>query len=112
MSSVNPFRLEGRKSIMFRLLEARDWRPPDWIVVPGGNLGNCSAFGKAFLELKALGLIEKVPRLAVVQAKGARTLDRVYNELGVRWAPGSGLSGRYDVGKVEAEYARMGASGE
>ena len=59
MNSVNPFRLEGQKSIMYRILEARDWEPPDWIIVPGGNLGNCSAFGKAFMELKELGLIKK-----------------------------------------------------
>src|SRR4029077_2063209 len=58
MNSVNPFRLEGQKSIMLRILEARDWEPPDWIVVPGGNLGNCSAFAKAYLELKELGLVK------------------------------------------------------
>ena len=55
MNSVNPFRLEGQKSIMLRILEARDWSPPDWVIVPGGNLGNCSAFGKAYMELKELG---------------------------------------------------------
>ena len=54
---------------------ALGWEPPDWIVVPGGNLGNSSAFGKAFLELKHLGLIDRVPRLAVINAFGARTLD-------------------------------------
>src|SRR5690606_34321828 len=52
MNSVNPFRLEGQKSIMYRILEARGWEAPDWIIVPGGNLGNCSAFGKAFMELR------------------------------------------------------------
>ena len=62
MNSVNPFRLEGQKSIMLRILEARDWQPPDWIIVPGGNLGNCSAFGKAYIEMKELGLVKKVPR--------------------------------------------------
>ena len=61
MNSVNPFRLEGQKSIMYRMLEARDWEPPDWIIVPGGNLGNCSAFGKAFMELKELGPDQKDP---------------------------------------------------
>ena len=76
MNSVNPFRLEGQKSIMYRILEARDWKPPDWIIVPGGNLGNCSAFAKAFMELKELGLIKKVPRLAVINAAGANTLYR------------------------------------
>ena len=62
MNSVNPFRLEGQKSIMYRVLEALSWEPPDWIVVPGGNLGNSSAFGKAFIELKHLGLIDRMPQ--------------------------------------------------
>src|SRR5688572_16836732 len=74
MNSVNPFRLEGQKSIMLRILEARDWQPPDWIIVPGGNLGNSAAFGKAYMELKALGLVKKVPRLAIINATGANTL--------------------------------------
>ena len=60
MNSINPFRLEGQKAIMFRVLEGLQWETPDWIVVPGGNLGNASAFGKAFSELKQLGLIERV----------------------------------------------------
>ena len=88
MNSVNPFRLEGQKSIMFRVLEARGWRVPDWIIVPGGNLGNASAFGKAFVELKALNLIDKLPRLAVVNAGGANTLYRLYEENGLRWSDG------------------------
>lgn len=102
INSVNPFRLEGQKTIMYRVLEGLDWNVPDWIVVPGGNLGNCSAFGKAFIELKTLGLIDKLPRLAVINAKGASTLDRVYNDLGVRWS-----GGRYDREKVRGEFARM-----
>jgi threonine synthase len=74
MNSVNPFRLEGQKTIMYRILEARDWEVPDWIVVPGGNMGNCSAFGKAFMELYELGLIKKVPSIAIINAAGANTL--------------------------------------
>lgn len=111
VNSVNPFRLEGQKTVMYRVLEGLDWRVPDWIVVPGGNLGNSSSFGKAFMELKELGLIDKVPRLAVINAHGARTLDRVYNELGVRWDMGRG-PGMFDHAKVDAEYARMDAAGE
>src|SRR5438045_8129386 len=80
MNSVNPFRLEGQKSIMFRILEARDWQPPDWVIVPGGNLGNTAAFGKAFAELKMLGLIKKIPRLAVINATGADTLYKLAHE--------------------------------
>ena len=59
VNSINPFRLEGQKTIMYRVLEALRWEVPDWIVVPGGNLGNVSAFGKAFIELAELGLLER-----------------------------------------------------
>jgi threonine synthase len=88
MNSVNPFRLEGQKAIMYRVLEGLGWQVPDWIVVPGGNLGNSSAFGKAFIELKHLGLIERVPRLAVINAAGARTLSALAHERKVTWRNG------------------------
>jgi threonine synthase len=71
LNSINPFRIEGQKAIIFELLDQRDWNPPDWIVLPGGNLGNTSAFGKALRELCQFGFIRKLPRLAVVQAEGA-----------------------------------------
>jgi threonine synthase len=71
VNSVNPFRLEGQKTIVFEIIEQRGWQPPDWIVLPGGNLGNTSAFGKALAELRAVGLIDRLPRLAVIQAAGA-----------------------------------------
>ncbi len=71
VNSVNPFRLEGQKTIVFEMLEQLGWDAPDWIVLPGGNLGNTSAFGKALTELKEVGLISKVPRLAVIQAAGS-----------------------------------------
>jgi threonine synthase len=71
LNSINPFRIEGQKSIMVELMDQRDWRTPDWVVLPGGNLGNTSAFGKALREMKALGLIDRIPRLAVVQAEGS-----------------------------------------
>jgi threonine synthase len=71
LNSINPFRIEGQKSIIFEMLDQRDWNPPDWIVLPGGNLGNTSAFGKALRELRAFGFISKVPRLGVIQAEGA-----------------------------------------
>ncbi len=88
MNSVNPFRLEGQKTIMYRVLEAMAWEPPDWIVVPGGNLGNSSAFGKAFIELKHLGLIDRVPRLAVINASGASTLDQLVAGQALHWHEG------------------------
>ena len=71
LNSINPFRIEGQKTIMVEMMEQRDWRVPDWVVLPGGNLGNTSAFGKALREMKALGLIDRLPRLAVIQAEGA-----------------------------------------
>ena len=88
VNSVNPFRLEGQKTIMYRVLEALRWQVPDWIVVPGGNLGNSSAFGKAFMELRELGLIDRVPRLAIINAAGANTLYRLVEQEKVRWNAG------------------------
>ena len=77
-NSINPFRLEGQKSIVFEMLEDLAWRAPDWIVLPGGNLGNTSAFGKALVEARALGLIDRTPRIAVVQADGAAPFARAF----------------------------------
>src|SRR5690348_3813422 len=71
LNSVNPFRLEGQKTIVLELLQQLLWDPPDWIVVPAGNLGNTAAFGKALEEARAWGVIDRVPRLAAVQAEGA-----------------------------------------
>ncbi len=71
LNSINPFRIEGQKTIMVELMDQRDWRPPDWIVLPGGNLGNTSAFGKALREMRQLGLIDRLPRLAVIQSEGS-----------------------------------------
>jgi threonine synthase len=88
VNSVNPFRLEGQKTIMYRVLEALRWEVPDWIVVPGGNLGNSSAFGKAFSELHRLGLITRIPRLAVINAAGANTLHQLVRQRGLRWNRG------------------------
>ena len=73
---------------MFRVVEALGWQVPDWIVVPGGNLGNSSAFGKAFSELHELGLIDRIPRLAVINAAGANTLYELYERRGLRWNNG------------------------
>lgn len=88
LNSLNPFRLEGQKTIMFRIIEALGWQVPDWIVVPGGNLGNSSAFGKAFYELKQLGLIDRVPRMAIINATGADTLTDLVNNKKLVWNGG------------------------
>jgi threonine synthase len=71
LNSMNPFRIEGQKTIMTEMLDQRDWRAPDWVVLPGGNLGNSSAFGKGLREMRDLGLIDRLPRLAVIQAEGS-----------------------------------------
>jgi threonine synthase len=80
VNSVNPFRIEGQKTIVAEMLEQRAWRPPDYIVVPGGNLGNASAIGKGLRELKDFGFIEKIPRVVVVQAAGANPFYRTLTE--------------------------------
>lgn len=71
LNSINPFRIEGQKTIAIEMLDQLDWRVPDWVVMPGGNLGNCAAFGKGFLEMYELGLIDRLPRIAVVQSAGS-----------------------------------------
>ncbi|HEX4607153.1 MAG TPA: threonine synthase [Urbifossiella sp.] len=105
VNSVNPFRLEGQKTIMLRILEALRWEVPDWIVVPGGNLGNVSSFGKAFAELRDLGLIDRAPRLAVVNAAGASTFYQLYERHGVRWNGGA-----FDQPKIDQYMTAMDAA--
>lgn len=74
LNSINPFRLEGQKAIAIEMMEQLNWIAPDWLVVPGGNLGNSSAIGKGLFEMRELGLIDRLPRLAVIQAAGASPL--------------------------------------
>ncbi len=78
LNSVNPFRIEGQKTIAYEILQQLGWDAPDWVVVPAGNLGNTSAIGKALVEAHAAGLIGKVPRLAAVQAAGANPFYQGY----------------------------------
>ena len=66
VNSVNPFRIEGQKTIPFRALETLDWEVPDWLVYPGGALGNTSSCGKSLMELYEWGWIKKIPRIAAV----------------------------------------------
>jgi threonine synthase len=80
VNSINPFRIEGQKTIIWELLQDLGWDPPDWIVVPAGNLGNTSAFGKALLEAHANGWIPRLPRLAAIQAQGANPFFRSFRE--------------------------------
>jgi threonine synthase len=78
VNSINPFRIEGQKTVAAELLHQRGWRVPDHVVMPGGNLGNSSAFGKGFKELKDLGLIDRLPKLTVVQAEGAAPFANLF----------------------------------
>jgi threonine synthase len=78
LNSINPWRIEGQKTIVLELLQQRKWQPPDWVVVPAGNLGNTAAFGKALVEARALGLLGRLPRIAAVQARGASPFHRSF----------------------------------
>ncbi|HEY0396277.1 MAG TPA: threonine synthase [Candidatus Elarobacter sp.] len=80
VNSVNPYRIEGQKTAALVLLEQRRWHAPDWVVLPGGNLGNASALGKGFREARAIGLTTRIPRLAVVQASGSAPFARAWRE--------------------------------
>lgn len=111
VNSINPFRIEGQKTIPFRALEYMEWEVPDWIVYPGGALGNTSSCGKALAELYDWGWIKKMPRIAVINAEGARTLSDLYNglfeETELRWN-----SGLPDVGLIADYYAHLDRKGE
>jgi threonine synthase len=99
LNSVNPFRLEGQKATAFEMLQQRDWRVPDRIVVPGGNLGNSSAIGKGFKELLDIGVIDRMPNITIIQAEGANPLYRMwqrYND--------AGTQGRGDAANEELKF--------
>jgi len=104
LNSLNPFRLEGQKTIMYRIIEQLGWQVPDWIIVPGGNLGNSSAFGKAFSELKQLGLIDRIPRMAIINATGADTLTDLVNNKKLLWN-----GGKVDQKIIDDYYADLTA---
>lgn len=110
VNSVNPFRLEGQKTILYRVLEYLDWNPPDWIVYPGGALGNTSSCGKCLIELYEWGWIKKIPRLVVVNAEGANALYRLYNgffeDKPLRWN-----GGRPDLAIIDRYYADLDHKG-
>ena len=106
VNSINPFRIEGQKTIAYRALEFLDWETPDWIVYPGGALGNTSSCGKCLMELHEWGWIKKIPRIAVINAEGANTLDVLYNgkfeNTELRWNKGSP-----DTKLIEDYYVKM-----
>jgi len=106
VNSVNPFRIEGQKTIAYRALEYLDWDIPDWIIYPGGALGNISSCGKSLMELYEWGWIKKIPRIAVINADGANTLNILYNgkfeEKKLRWN-----SGNPDIELIDRYYHKM-----
>lgn len=82
LNSMNPYRLEGQKTVAFEIMEQLDWNVPDHVIVPGGNLANSSALGKGVLELRELGLIQTLPKISIIQAAGANPLVRTMRENG------------------------------
>jgi len=80
LNSLNPYRVEGQKSIGFEILQQLNWQAPDWLVLPAGNLGNTSAIGKAFRQAYQLSLISHIPRFASIQAAGANPFYRSYRQ--------------------------------
>lgn len=101
VNSVNPFRIEGQKTIVAEMLEQRGWRVPDYIIVPGGNLGNASAIGKGLHELLELGFISKLPRIVVVQAEGANPFYRMLST-------GASTLARVENPETQASAIRIG----
>src|SRR5438477_4592784 len=79
-NSMNSLRVEGQKTVSIEMVQQFDWGVPDWVVIPGGNLGNVSALGAGFLMLQQLGVIQKLPRICVAQAAAANPLYRAYKE--------------------------------
>jgi threonine synthase len=75
---MNSLRLEGQKTIAIEITQQLDWQAPDWVIVPGGNLGNVSAIGRGFLMMRDLGLIDRLPRLVCAQAEKANPLYESY----------------------------------
>lgn len=110
VNSVNPFRLEGQKTIVYRVLEHLNWNPPDWIVYPGGALGNTSSCGKCLIELYEWGWIKKIPRMAIVNAHGANTFYELYNGLfenkKLSWQ-----DGRPDLDMIDRYYEHLDKEG-
>lgn len=120
VNSINPNRIEGQKCAAFALLEARGWRAPDWVVMPGGNLGNASALGKGMREAFALGLVDRVPRIGVVHAadphntrasaiaiSAPKSLERARREI----ADSNGSSLAVDDAAIFAAKAQIGREG-
>ncbi len=77
-NSMNSLRIEGQKTVAIEIVQQFDWEVPDWVVIPGGNLGNVSAIGTGFMMLHDLGVVSKLPRICVAQAENANPLYRSF----------------------------------
>jgi threonine synthase len=110
VNSVNPFRLEGQKTIIYRVMENLNWNPPDWIVYPGGALGNSSSCGKALMELYNWGWIKKIPRIVIVNSEGANTFYELVNGIfegrKLQWN-----KGRPDIDLIKRYYSYKDTKG-
>jgi len=80
LNSVNPYRLEGQKTIAFEVVEKLEWKVPDRVVLPVGNAGNISAIFKGFLELRTLGITSSIPKMTGIQAEGAKPVVNAFKE--------------------------------
>jgi threonine synthase len=100
VNSVNPFRLEGQKTILYRVLEHLNWEPPDWVVYPGGALGNTSSCGKCIIELNEWNWIKKIPRIVVVNSTGANVfyelVNGIFESKRLEWN-----NGKPDIGMIQ-----------
>jgi len=110
VNSINPFRLEGQKTILYRVLEHLKWNSPDWIVYPGGALGNTSSAGKCLIELHEWGWVKKIPMIAVINSEGANTFYNLYNgkyrNVKLRWN-----KGKVDTEIIDDYYQYMDKNG-
>jgi threonine synthase len=77
-NSMNSLRIEGQKTVAIEIAQQLGWEVPDWVVIPAGNLGNVSALGRGFLMMQALGLTDRLPRIACAQAANANPLYQSY----------------------------------
>jgi threonine synthase len=100
-NSMNSLRLEGQKTVGIEIVQQFDWEVPDWVIIPGGNLGNVSALGSGFDMMLALGLISKRPRICVAQAQAANPLYLAYKKGFEHYAP-------ITAGATEASAIRIG----
>ena len=113
LNSVNPYRLEGQKTPAFEIAEAFDWNVPDHLIVPGGNLGNSSALGKGFREMRELGLVARMPRISVIQAAGANPLVRSFDSEPRRCAGAGGSAhARHGHSHRQSGFVAQGGAGD